>query len=95
MRPKIWKLCVVRIYTNIDEAAVVVVEIEWVLEELEGTPYEPMREEQDEMASKEFATYWKLLALNETLINIFGKGSDGQVGSNTKFSTNSKCCQLC
>jgi hypothetical protein len=65
------------------------------LEELEGTPYEPMREEQDEMASRKFVTYRKLFALNETLINIFGKGSDGQVGSNTKFSANSNYCQLC
>jgi hypothetical protein len=35
------------------------------------------------------------LALNETLINLFGKGSDGKARSSTIFSTNNNHCQLC
>jgi hypothetical protein len=50
LKPKIRKLCVVRIYINIDEIIVATIKIEQVLGELEETPYEPMREEQDEMA---------------------------------------------
>jgi len=36
-----------------------------------------------------------LLALNETLINLFGKGSDGKARFSTNFSTNNNRCQLC
>jgi hypothetical protein len=46
LRPKIRKLCIVKIYTNIEEVFVVlVVEIEQVLGEFRETPYEPMKEE--------------------------------------------------
>jgi hypothetical protein len=37
----------------------------------------------------------QLLALNETLINFLGKGSDGKACFNTNFSTNNNCYQLC
>jgi len=50
LKPKIQKLCVVKIYIDIDEIIAATIKIEQVLGELEETPYEPMREEQDEMA---------------------------------------------
>jgi hypothetical protein len=45
LRPKIRKLCFVRIYTNIDKTVIATVEIERMLGELGETPYEPMKEE--------------------------------------------------
>jgi prephenate dehydrogenase len=53
LRPKIRKLCIVKIYTNIDE---VVAEIERILGKLEETPYELMKEEHDEMVFGESTT---------------------------------------
>ncbi len=74
VRPKIRKLCVVRTYIDIEEVVVVVVEIECVLGELEGTPYEPMKEEQDETMFGESTIDSQLHVLNEILINSFRKG---------------------
>jgi hypothetical protein len=54
LKLEIRKLCVVRTYINIEE--VVVVDIEWVLGDLRETPYEPMKEEQDETTSGESTT---------------------------------------
>jgi hypothetical protein len=47
LRLEIWKLCVVKIYTDIDEV-VVVIKIEEILGKLKEILYEPMKEEQDE-----------------------------------------------
>ncbi len=92
LRPKIRKLCVVRTYTNIDEVVVTVAKIECVLGELGETPYEPMKEEQDETMSGESTTDCQLHVLNETLINFFGKGTDGKAGPSTSFSFNIHNC---
>ncbi len=56
LRPKIRKLCVVRIYANIDEVIVATAKIEKILGKLGETLYEPMKEEHDKMAFGEFAT---------------------------------------
>jgi hypothetical protein len=45
LRPTIRRLCIVRIYINIDETIVATIEIERVLGELGEIPYEPMKEE--------------------------------------------------
>ncbi len=45
LRPKIWKLCVVRTFANIEELVGVATELERVLGELGETPYEPLKEE--------------------------------------------------
>jgi len=63
-----------------------------VLGQLGETPYEPMKERQDEMASGKSTTNRQL---NEIFINFFRKGIDGKVGPNATFLTNSNCCQLC
>jgi hypothetical protein len=72
---------------------VTTVEIEQVLGKLGETPYEPMKEEQDETMSRESTTDYKLHVLNETLINFFGKGIDGKArpGSTFFFNTNNRC----
>jgi len=49
-------MCVVRTYVDIKEVVVVVVEIERVLGELSEIPYEPMREKQNEIITRESTT---------------------------------------
>jgi hypothetical protein len=44
LRLKFKKLCVVKIYIDIEEVVVVATEIERVLGQLGETPYEPMKE---------------------------------------------------
>jgi hypothetical protein len=96
LRPEIRKLCIVKTYTNIDEVVVAIAEIEQVLGEFKETPYEPVKEEQDETTSGESTIDQQLHVLNETLINFFGKGTNGKVGPNTTFSTTiNNHCQLC
>ncbi len=85
LRPEIRKLCLVKTYTNIEDVVVAVTKIECVLGKLGETPYEPMKEEHDETMSRESTTYHQLHVLNETLINFFGKGTNGKVGPSTCF----------
>jgi hypothetical protein len=51
LRPEIRKLCVVRTFTDIEELVGAATEFERVLGELGETPYEPLREEQEEETS--------------------------------------------
>jgi len=48
LRPEIWKLCVVRTFTDIEELVGATTELERVLGELGETPFEPLKEEQEE-----------------------------------------------
>jgi hypothetical protein len=64
---------------------VVVTKIEHVLGELGETPYEPMKEEQDETTFGESTIDCQFHVLNETFINFFGKGTDGKVGPSITF----------
>jgi len=52
LKPEIRKLCVVRMLTNIEELIGATTELERVLGELGKTLYEPLKEEQEEGASK-------------------------------------------
>jgi hypothetical protein len=52
LRPEIQKLCVVRTFADIEELIVAGTEVERVLGELGETPYEPLREEQEEESSE-------------------------------------------
>ncbi len=75
---------------------VVAVEIERVLGELGETPYEPIKEKQDETTFRESTTNQQFHVLNETFINFFGKGIDGKAKPNITFYANTNnCCQLC
>jgi len=48
LRPEIRKLCVVRVFADIEELVGAVIEVERVLGELGETPFEPLKEEQEE-----------------------------------------------
>jgi hypothetical protein len=52
LRPKIRKLCVVRTLTDIEELVGATTKPERVLGKLGETPYEPLKKEQEEGASK-------------------------------------------
>jgi hypothetical protein len=73
LRPKIRKLCVVRVFADIEKLVGATTEVERVLGELGETPYEPLREEQEEDTS-ESTVEKQVTALNNTLIN-FLKGN--------------------
>ncbi len=82
----------VRTYVDIKEVVVVVVAIEKVLRELGETPYEPMKEEQNEIivGKPTMDIQWQIF--NETLINFFGKGIDGKAKPSTNFFANNNHC---
>jgi hypothetical protein len=48
LRPKIYKLCVVRTFTDIEELVGATTKLETVLGKLGKTPYEPMKEEHED-----------------------------------------------
>jgi hypothetical protein len=83
---------VVRTFADIEELVGAATEVERVLGELGETPYEPLREEQEEETS-ESNVEKQVTALNNTLINFF-KG----VASNPEPSSSATVfggCQIC
>ncbi len=52
LRPEIRKLCVVRTFADIEELVSATTNVERVLGELRETPYEPLKEEQEEESSQ-------------------------------------------
>ncbi len=73
LRPEIRKLCVVRTFTDIEELVGAATGLERVLGELGETPFEPLKEEQEEGVA-ETSMEHQVATLNNTLIN-FLKGS--------------------
>ncbi len=73
LRPKIRKLCVVRVFADIEELVGAAIEVERVLGELGETPFEPLKEEQEEELTG-VSMKNSVAALNNALIN-FLKGS--------------------
>jgi uncharacterized protein YutE (UPF0331/DUF86 family) len=92
LRPEIQKLCVVRTFADIEELVGAATEVERVMGELGETPYESLREEQEEETS-ESNVEKQVVALNNTLINFF-KGNSHDPASSS-FSTAFGGCQLC
>jgi predicted aspartyl protease len=92
LRPEIRKLCVVRVFANIEELVGAAIEVERVLGELRETPYEALREEQEEDIS-ESTMEKQVTALNNTLINLFKGNSHDSAPSSS--STAFGGCQLC
>jgi predicted component of viral defense system (DUF524 family) len=92
LRPEIRKLCVVRTFADIEKLVGAAIEVERVLGELEETPYEPLREEQEEETS-ESNVEKQVTALNNTLINFFkGAALNPEASSSaTVFGG----CQIC
>jgi hypothetical protein len=91
LRPEIRKLCVVRVFADIEELVGAAIEVERVLGELGETPYEPLREEQEEDTS-ESTVENQVTALNNTLINFFKGNSHDSAPSSS--STAFGGCQL-
>jgi hypothetical protein len=92
LRPEIRKLCMVRTLADIEKLVGAATEVERVLGELGETPYESLREEQEEETSKSNVEK-QVATLNNTLINFF-KGNlhdPAPSSSSTVFGG----CQLC
>ncbi len=70
LRPEIRKLCVVRVFADIEELVATAIEVERVLGELGETPFEPFKEERDEV-TEDTIMERQVTTLNETLINLF------------------------
>ncbi len=101
LRPEIRKLCIVRTFADIEQLVGATVEVEGVLAEFGETPYEPLREEQEENAS-ESNVEKQVAALNNTLINFFkGNSPDASSSSSSSASSLSSSyagfggCQIC
>jgi len=92
LRPEIRKLCVVRTFTDIEELVGAVTELERIMGELGETPYESLREEQEEETSKTMMEK-QVTALNNTLINFF-KGTVHNPETSSS-STTFGGCQIC
>jgi hypothetical protein len=92
LRPEIRKLCMVRTFVDIEELVGAAMEVERVLGELGETPYESLREEQEEETS-ESNVEKQVVALNDTLINFF-KGNSHDTASSSS-STVFGGCHLC
>jgi predicted aspartyl protease len=92
LRPEIRKLCVVRVFANIEELVGATTEVERVIGELGETPYEPLREEHDEDTS-ESNVEKQVTALNNTLINFFKGNSQDSASSSSSIAFGG--CQLC
>jgi len=92
LRPEIKKICVVRTYTDIEEMVGAAIELERVLGELGETPFEPLKEEQEEGAAEAIMEK-QVNAFNDTLIN-FMKGNVSKLVTSSS-SNMSAVCQIC
>jgi len=81
------------VFADIEELVGAVTKVERVLSELEETPYEPLREEQEEDTS-ESNMEKQVAALNSTLISFF-KGNSPDASSSSSSSTAFGGCQIC
>jgi hypothetical protein len=92
LRPEIWKLCVVRTFADVEELVATATEVKRVLGELGETPFEALREEQEE-GIEETIMEKQVTALNNTLVNFFKRSVPSSTPSSS--STISSGCQLC
>jgi hypothetical protein len=92
LRPEIRKLCVVRTFADIEELVGAATELERVLGELGETPYEPLKEEQEEGVAETMMEK-QVNALNNTLINFLKGNVPKPVTSSA--SSMSTGCQIC
>jgi len=92
LRLEIRKLCIVRTFTDIEELVGVATELEKVLGEIGKTPFELLKEEQEEGIEKTLMEK-QVTALNNTLVNFFKRNVSNSVASSS--STMSSGCQIC
>jgi len=90
--PEIRKICVVRMYADIEEMVGAATELERVLGELGETPFEPLKEEQEEGVAETMMEK-QVNAFNDTLIN-FMKGNVSKPATSSSSSM-SAVCQIC
>ncbi len=84
----------VRTYIHIEEMLIAIIKIERVLGDSGETPYDPLREEKDEDATRKSSIDKQLLVFNETLIHFFRESSNRSGASANSFGSTSKW-QLC
>ncbi len=92
LRPKIRKICVIRTYADIEEMVGAATELERVLGELGETPFEPLKEEQEERVAETMMEK-QVNAFNDMLIN-FMKGNVSKHVTPSSSSM-SAVCQIC
>jgi len=92
LKPEIRKICVVKTYANIEEMVGAATELERVLGELGETPFEPLKEEQEEGVAETMMEK-QVNAFNDTLINFMkGNVSKPVIPSSSNMSA---VCQIC
>jgi hypothetical protein len=92
LRPEIRKSCIVKTFADIEELVVATTELEQVLGELGKTPFEPLKEEQEEGVAETLMEH-QVTALNNTLINFFRGIVLNSIPSSS--STLPEECQVC
>ncbi len=92
LRPEIRKICVVRTYIDIEEMVGAATELERVLGELGETPFEPLKEEQEEGVAETMMEK-QVSAFNNTLINFMKGNVSRPIASSS--SSLSVVCQIC
>jgi len=92
--PEIKKLCIVRDYANMDELLSTVLEVERVLAKLKETPFELMKDEQEEGLTTNVVVDKKVSALNESLINFFRQGITPSHGTRSPSISTVPICQI-
>ncbi len=84
LRPEIWKLCVVRTFVDIEELVGAATELERVLGEWGETPFEPLKEEQEE-GIEETMMEKQVTTLNNTLVNFFKRDVPNSIASSSSI----------
>jgi len=92
LRLEIRKLCVVRTFTDIEKLVSIATELERVLGELGETPFEPLKEEQEEGVAETMMER-QVTTLNNTLINYLKGNVSNPIATST--STMIGGCQIC
>ncbi len=92
LRLEIQKLCVVRTFADVEELVGAATELERVLGELRETPFEPLKEEQEE-GIEETMMEKQVTALNNTLVNFFKRDVPNSIASSSSIM--SRGCQIC
>jgi hypothetical protein len=92
LRHEIRKLCIVRTFANIEELVGAATELERVLGELGETPFESLKEEQEEEVAETIMEK-QVAALNNALVNFFKRNVPRPVTSSS--STMFDGCQIC
>jgi len=92
LRLEIRKLCIVRTFADIEELVGAATELERVLGELGETPFEPLKEEQEEEVAETIMEK-QVATLNNALVSFFKRNVSRPVTSSS--STMFGGCQIC